>query len=77
MMAVQTSLNARDLPDNLKGIRGAIETAVPHGRTNHGRVAPSSGEMPERQRKRIQLMQGSLLYRDKRLSGFDAAAVVE
>ena len=36
MMAVQTSLNARDLPDNLKGIRGAIEVAVPHGRTNHG-----------------------------------------
>src|SRR5205809_5981942 len=36
MMAVQTSLNARDLPNNLKGIRSAIETAVPHGRTNHG-----------------------------------------
>src|SRR3981081_1389087 len=36
MMAVQTSLNARDLPDNLKGIRSAIEAAVPHGRTNHG-----------------------------------------
>src|SRR5262249_37433677 len=33
--------------------------------------------MPERQRKRIQLMQGSLMYRDKRLSGFDAAALVE
>jgi tRNA-splicing ligase RtcB len=36
MMAVQTSLSARDLPDNLKGIRTAIESAVPHGRTNHG-----------------------------------------
>ncbi len=36
MMAVQTDLNARDLPDNLKGIRTAIENAVPHGRTNHG-----------------------------------------
>ncbi len=36
MMAVQTDLNARDLPDNLKGIRGGIEAAVPHGRTNHG-----------------------------------------
>src|SRR6266571_3919550 len=36
MMAVQTDLHARDLPDNLKGIRGAIEAAVPHGRTNHG-----------------------------------------
>ena len=36
MMAVETSLNARDLPDNLKGIRAVIEKAVPHGRTNHG-----------------------------------------
>src|SRR5437899_9523704 len=36
MMAVQTDLNARDLPDNLKGVRSAIEQAVPHGRTNHG-----------------------------------------
>src|SRR5258707_13698584 len=36
MMAVQTDLNARDLPDNLKAIRSAIEKAVPHGRSNHG-----------------------------------------
>src|SRR5260221_11275694 len=36
MMAVQTDLNARDLPDNLKGIRSAIEMAVPHGRTDNG-----------------------------------------
>jgi tRNA-splicing ligase RtcB (3'-phosphate/5'-hydroxy nucleic acid ligase) len=36
MMALQTTLNARDLPDNLKNIREAIEKAVPHGRTNHG-----------------------------------------
>ena len=36
MMAVQTDLNARDLPDNLYAIRTAIERAVPHGRTNHG-----------------------------------------
>jgi len=33
--------------------------------------------MSERQRKRIQLVQGSLLYRDTRLNGFDAAALVE
>ena len=33
--------------------------------------------MPERQRQRIDLIQGSLTYRDKRLSGFDAAAIVE
>jgi 3' terminal RNA ribose 2'-O-methyltransferase Hen1 len=29
------------------------------------------------ERKRIELLHGSLMYRDKRLSGFDAAAVVE
>lgn len=34
-------------------------------------------ELPERQRARIELVQGSLTYRDQRLSGFDAAAVVE
>jgi len=33
--------------------------------------------LPERQRRRIQIMQGSLLYRDSRLNGFDAAALVE
>src|SRR5687767_9924865 len=33
--------------------------------------------LPDRQRERIKLMQGSLMYRDKRLAGFDAAAVVE
>ncbi len=36
MMAVQTDLNARDLPDNLHAMRTAIEQAVPHGRTQHG-----------------------------------------
>jgi 3' terminal RNA ribose 2'-O-methyltransferase Hen1 len=33
--------------------------------------------MPPKQRERIALMHGSLMYRDARLSGFDAAAVVE
>jgi len=36
MMAVQTSLRAEDLPDDLKKIRAAIEKAVPHGRTARG-----------------------------------------
>ena len=34
-------------------------------------------QLPERQRARIELVQGSLMYRDQRLNGFDAAAVVE
>ena len=36
MMAARTSLDASDLPDNLKQLRTAIESAVPHGRTDHG-----------------------------------------
>jgi 3' terminal RNA ribose 2'-O-methyltransferase Hen1 len=34
-------------------------------------------ELPERQRGRIELIQGSLTYRDQRLNGFDTAAIVE
>jgi 3' terminal RNA ribose 2'-O-methyltransferase Hen1 len=33
--------------------------------------------LPPKQRERIELIHGSLIYRDKRLSGFDAAALVE
>jgi tRNA-splicing ligase RtcB len=33
MIAVRTSLQAGDLPDNLHGLRSAIEQAVPHGKT--------------------------------------------
>jgi 3' terminal RNA ribose 2'-O-methyltransferase Hen1 len=34
-------------------------------------------EMPQRKRERLTLLHGSLTYRDKRLEGFDAAAVIE
>jgi 3' terminal RNA ribose 2'-O-methyltransferase Hen1 len=33
--------------------------------------------MPDLKRRRIELLQGSLVYRDDRLKGFDAAAIVE
>lgn len=36
MMAHRTSLTASDLPDNLSGLRTAIEEAIPHGRTDNG-----------------------------------------
>jgi 3' terminal RNA ribose 2'-O-methyltransferase Hen1 len=36
-----------------------------------------TGSMAPRQRERVQLLHGSLTYRDGRLHGFDAAAVVE
>lgn len=34
-------------------------------------------DMPPKQKERIQLFQGALTYRDKRLDGYDAAALVE
>jgi len=37
MMAVQTTLTASDLPDNLANVRDDIERAVPHGRSSGGR----------------------------------------
>jgi tRNA-splicing ligase RtcB len=36
MMAVKTSIRAEHLPDDLGGIRSAIEAAVPHGRSDNG-----------------------------------------
>ncbi len=36
MVAQRLSMRASDLPDNLSFIRSAIETAVPHGRTDNG-----------------------------------------
>lgn len=46
----------------------ALEGAMRHLR--HDR-------MPEWQKSRLKLVQGSLIYRDERLAGFDAAAIVE
>ncbi len=43
MMAVKTSLNASDLPDNLAAIRSAIERAVPHGRSARARGGRDKG----------------------------------
>ncbi|HEV8113610.1 MAG TPA: RtcB family protein [Planctomycetota bacterium] len=45
MMAVQTSLRAADLPDDLGPMRAAIEKAVPHGRTA-GRRDPGAWHDP-------------------------------
>ena len=33
--------------------------------------------LPDKQRERIQLLHGSLMYRDKRIAGFDAATAME
>jgi tRNA-splicing ligase RtcB len=39
MMALRTGLTASDLPENLSKMRSAIESAVPHGRTDNGGTA--------------------------------------
>src|SRR4051812_23740981 len=47
MMAARTSLVASDLPDNLEGVRAAIERAVPHGRdVKQGKRDPGSWGSP-------------------------------
>lgn len=43
MMAVRTSLAANDLPDDLSGVRAAIEQAVPHGRSSRARGSRDKG----------------------------------
>lgn len=47
MMAVQTTLNANDLPDNLRGLRTELEKAIPHGRTPKGRRDKGSWTNPD------------------------------
>jgi tRNA-splicing ligase RtcB len=50
MMAVETSLTAGDLPDDLGPMRSAIERAVPHGRTRSGGPGDQGawGTVPDR-----------------------------
>lgn len=49
MMAVKTTLNASDLPANLRQMRSKIERAIPHGRTDGGgsRDKGSWGNVPD------------------------------
>ncbi len=47
MMAVQTTLTANDLPDNLYGLRTELEKAIPHGRTPKGRRDKGSWINPD------------------------------
>jgi tRNA-splicing ligase RtcB (3'-phosphate/5'-hydroxy nucleic acid ligase) len=43
MMAVRTSIQASQLPDNLAAVRSAIEHAVPHGRSTRARGSRDKG----------------------------------
>jgi len=57
-----------------------------HRNRRHGCITSRTGNrqrpfafrrLPPMQKERLRLMHGSLIYRDQRLAGFDAAAVVE
>ncbi|MFA7607524.1 MAG: RtcB family protein [Rhodocyclaceae bacterium] len=64
MMAARTTLSAADLPDNLSGLRSAIEAAVPHGRTP-GRRDRGSWEHPPTE---VDAMWGELVDGFKRIT---------
>lgn len=64
MMAVQTSLTANDLPDNLHQLRLDIETAVPHGRSDNGGKGDVGGwadKYPESHSNRWSALEGRYL----------------
>jgi 3' terminal RNA ribose 2'-O-methyltransferase Hen1 len=67
---IQTLLKDRQF-ERIVGVDASTrELEMAHDRLNLDRL-------PERQRERVLLLHGALTYRDKRLAGFDAAAVVE
>ena len=67
MMAARTSLRAKDLPDQLQGLRHAIEAAVPHGRTvGRGQRDKGSWEKPP---VTVDTVWGQLLPRFQRITG--------
>jgi tRNA-splicing ligase RtcB len=73
MMAVQTSLTSHQLPEDLSGLRSAIEAAVPHGRTNDGRKGDRGawGDIPED----VEKTWATALHRNKPLADGHAAIV--
>lgn len=65
MMAARTTLTAADLPDSLNGLRGAIEQAVPHGRTPGKRDKGAWNDTPAR----VDAMWASILPGFERITG--------
>ncbi len=67
---IQTLLKDRQF-ERIIGVDASTrELEIAHDRLNLDRL-------PAHQRERVTLLHGALTYRDKRLAGFDAAAVVE
>lgn len=50
---------------------------VAYATLEHAKTRLHYDELPPKQKERIELLHGSLMYRDKRLEGFEAAAIVE
>ena len=73
MMAVQTSLTSHQLPEDLSGLRSAIEAAVPHGRTANGRKGDVGAwaDVP----KDVEKAWATALHRNKPLADGHAAIV--
>ena len=66
MMAARTTLVASDLPDNLAGLRSAIERAVPHGRSvGRGKRDQGSWDTPP---ATVDAMWGELVTGFKRIA---------
>jgi 3' terminal RNA ribose 2'-O-methyltransferase Hen1 len=61
----------------VKGIEKVVGVDVSHRALQVGARRLHLESMAPHQRERVELLQGSLTYRDRRLEGFDAAAVVE
>jgi len=60
-----------------QGLERVVGMDVSHRALELGAKRLHLETMAPRQRSRVDLLQGSLTYRDRRLEGFDAAAVVE
>jgi 3' terminal RNA ribose 2'-O-methyltransferase Hen1 len=60
-----------------RGLKRILGMDVSSYALSHARRHLHLDDMPPAQRQRIEVVQGSLLYRDKRLEGFDVAALVE
>jgi len=78
MMAVQTTLTANDLPDNLHQIRTDIEAAVPHGRTDNGGANDRGGwaDIPENVANRWKPLSGryaAIIEKHPKAKGYNNA----
>ncbi|MCP9495929.1 MAG: 3' terminal RNA ribose 2'-O-methyltransferase Hen1 [Pyrinomonadaceae bacterium MAG19_C2-C3] len=60
-----------------KSFTGIVGMDVSHRSLEIAHERLNLERLPERQQERIKLLHGSLMYRDRRLEGFDAACVVE